>query len=143
MRILFAASECAPFVKTGGLGDVVAALPRALAKLDVDVRLLLPAYPALKKALGGAGKATAFEDMYGGKVRLISGQADGLNLLLLDAPHLFDRPGNPYAGPDGEDWPDNDLRYAALGRAAAKIAGGALKGWAPDVVHAHDWQAGM
>ncbi len=62
---------------------------------------------------------------------------------MLDAPHLYARPGNPYLGPDGKDWPDNALRFAALAECAAAIARGGVAGPAPDIVHAHDWQAGL
>jgi len=65
------------------------------------------------------------------------------DLFILDAPHLFARPGNPYVAPDGADWPDNAIRFAALGRTAAEIGAGAIPAFVPDVVHAHDWQAGL
>ena len=67
-------------------------------------------------------------------------------LCRLDAPHLFDRPGGPYLGPDGRDWPDNHRRFGALSRAAADLALGDVvlpDGWRPDVVHLHDWQAAL
>ncbi len=70
-------------------------------------------------------------------------RAGGLDLFVLDAPHLYDRPGSPYAGPDGSDWPDNALRFAALARPAPTSALGLLPAWRPEVVHAHDWQAGL
>ena len=63
--------------------------------------------------------------------------------MALDSPRLFDRPGNPYLGPDGRDWPDNHLRFGALCRVAARIATDGVDGWQPDVVHLHDWQAGL
>src|SRR3954449_13016125 len=66
-----------------------------------------------------------------------------LDLLVLEAPHLFARPGNPYVTPDGKDWPDNGVRFAALSRMAADIGLGAIPSFVPDVVHAHDWQAGL
>ena len=56
-------------------------------------------------------------------------------------PHLFDRPGNPYLGKDGKDWPDNAQRFAALGKAAADVAGGINRRYRADVLHCHDWQA--
>jgi starch synthase len=62
---------------------------------------------------------------------------------VVDAPHLFARPGNPYLGPDGRDWDDNALRFAALARAGADIACGAIPSFVPDIVHGHDWQAGL
>ena len=74
---------------------------------------------------------------------MLAGSAVGLDLFVLDAPHLFERPGGPMSMPDGRDWPDNAQRFAALAWAAADIGRGAVPGFAPDVVHAHDWQAGL
>jgi len=81
--------------------------------------------------------------LHGGPARVVSARAEGLDLLLLDAPHLFDRPGNPYLGPDGKDWPDNHLRFGALSFVAAELARKGVGDWRPDVLHAHDWQAGL
>jgi len=201
MKVLFVASECAPLVKTGGLADVVGALPSALAEAGCEVRVLLPAYPAVAEMMaewaaetgaesgansGASGGAPAMladvtalcgcpARLVAGRVgsgqvasgragsgQLASGQAGGLDLIALDAPALFDRPGNPYLGPDGADWPDNALRFGALGRVAAFLAGGGTGAsgsgedgagldaagsygtWGrPDLVHVHDWQAGL
>ena len=74
---------------------------------------------------------------------MLGGSYEDLDLLVLDAPHLFARPGNPYVTPDGTDWPDNGLRFAALSRMAAEIGQGAIPSFVPEVVHAHDWQAGL
>jgi starch synthase len=143
MKVLFVASECVPFVKTGGLADVVGALTGALAAEGVEVRVLLPAYPAVKAALPASTTTVSPGRLPGGRARLIAAEAAGLDILALDAPRLFARPGNPYLGPDGKDWPDNHLRYGALCRAAARIAQDGLAGWRPDIVHAHDWQGGL
>ncbi|MDD9909885.1 MAG: glycogen synthase GlgA [Ahrensia sp.] len=147
MNVLFVASECAPFVKTGGLADVIGAVPKALEPLGADVRILLPAYPALKQHLEGGTTLRDFDDLFGGRARLISVEAEGLSLLLLDAPHLYDRPGSIYLNEDGQDWDDNHLRFGALSRVAADIACGGLTHeagtWRADFVHAHDWQAGL
>ncbi len=80
---------------------------------------------------------------FGGAARLLRGRAAGLDLAVLDAPHLFSRPGNPYAAANGAEWPDNPQRFAALARMAATIATDDSIGPPPDVVHAHDWQAGL
>ncbi|MFC7477451.1 glycogen synthase GlgA [Dankookia sp. GCM10030260] len=137
MRVLAVASECFPLVKTGGLADVVGALPAALAAQDIAVTTLLPGYPAVLAAIGDAPVVVELPDRFG-PARLLAGKAAGLDLLVLEAPQHFGRPGNPYAGPDG-DWPDNGIRFAALGFAAAEAATGL--GFA--AVHAHDWQAGL
>jgi len=138
MRVLAVASECFPLVKTGGLADVVGALPGALAQEGVSVTTLLPGYPAVLAALERAG---AIGEVAEGE-RLLSGRAHGLDLAVLDAPLLFDRPGNPYRGPAG-DWPDNGLRFGALARAAAMLGTGGTILPRFDLVHAHDWQAGL
>jgi starch synthase len=143
MKVLMVTSECAPFVKTGGLADVAGALPAALASQGVDTRVVLPAYPALFPLLPRGTEVASFGDLPGGPGRLVQVTAEGITLLLLDAPQLYDRPGAPYTGPGGKDWPDNHLRFGALAQAAARISFDGLGRWKPDVVHAHDWQAGL
>lgn len=152
MRVLFVASECYPLIKTGGLADVVGALPVALDRVDVDARVLLPAYPEVLERAGKTDVVAKLPKLFGSNGRLLATALDdGTGIFLLDAPHLFDRPGNPYLGPDGKDWPDNHLRFAALSWVAAEIglgkAGSLGKtgdlGWHPDLIHAHDWQAGL
>ena len=143
IRVLSVASEVFPLVKTGGLADVVGALPAALTAHDVAVTTLVPGYPAVLKQLGKGKLAHAYPDLMGVKARLTHHEHDGLRLMVLEAPALFDRPGGPYGDPaTGHDWPDNWQRFAALSRAAADMAGG-LGGLDPDVVHAHDWQAAL
>ena len=143
MRVLSVASEVYPLVKTGGLGDVVAALPQALAHEGVAMRTLVPGYPGVIDALRGAKSVHDYPSLHGEPARLLAARAAGLDLLVLDAPHLYARPGNPYSGPDGKPWPDNAFRFAALAACAASVARGVVAGFAPDIVHAHDWQAGL
>jgi starch synthase len=132
-----------PLVKTGGLADVTGALPLALAAEGVAVTTLLPGYPAVLRALEGAEIVGAAPDCFGGAARLLRGRAAGLDVLALEAPHLYGRPGNPYTGPDGADWPDNARRFAALGFFAARIAQEGAGDFRPKILHAHDWQAGL
>ena len=141
-RVLSVASECVPLVKTGGLADVVGALPGALAATGWEMRVLLPAYRNLRAQ--AANWPVVFEepDLWGGTGRVLAGDVAGLSVLLLDAPHLFDREGGPYSSPVGEH-PDNAIRFAALSWVAARIAREGLEDWKPDVLHAHDWQAGL
>ncbi|MBI5601320.1 MAG: glycogen synthase GlgA [Gemmatimonadetes bacterium] len=141
--VLSVASEAFPLVKTGGLGDVVGALPLALTHEGIATTTLLPGYASVLGALEAATVVREYDDLQGGPARLLAGRARGLDLLVLDAPHLYARPGNPYVAPDGTDWPDNAQRFAALGAAAADVARGAVAGFAPDIVQAHDWQAAL
>lgn len=143
MRVLSVASEVYPVIKTGGLADVVGALPAALRPHGVEMRVLVPGYPAVVQAMGDGAAVWSDPDYFGGPARLRAGSVAGLDLMALDAPHLFARAGNPYTGPDGRDWPDNPQRFAALAFAASLIGQGAVPGYAPDVVHGHDWQTGL
>lgn len=143
MNLLFVASECSPFVKTGGLADVIGAVPKSLAEVGVSVKVLLPCYPQLAALAANGKNVMTFDDLFGGPAKILSVQAEGLDLLLLDAPHLYSREGSIYLGPDGQDWPDNDLRFAALSFAGAQVGLGALGDWTPEVINAHDWQAGL
>ncbi len=140
MRVLSVTSELFPLIKTGGLADVAGALPAALAAEGVAMRTLLPGYRSVLAKLGGPTEVARFAELMGGPARLL---AEGPDLLLLDAPHLYDRPGNPYLGPDGKDWPDNAQRYAALAWVARELAFDLLPDWQPDVVHGHDWQGAL
>lgn len=143
MNVLSVTSECVPLVKTGGLADVAGALPGALAAEGIAVRTLIPGYPAVMSAVGKAKVVMEKADFFGGTARVLAGKHAGLDLLVLDAPRLFDRGHGIYLDETGKDWPDNIERFSALSRVAADIAGGALADWQPDVVHCHDWQAGL
>ncbi|MFN4130257.1 MAG: glycogen synthase GlgA [Paracoccaceae bacterium] len=141
-RVLSVASECVPFVKTGGLADVVGALPGALASVGWDMRVLIPAYRALRPMLADMTAVWQEPGLFGGDGTVYAGTVAGIKLLALDAPHLYDREGGPYSGPGG-DWGDNPQRFAALSWVAARMAREGIAGWQPDVLHAHDWQAGF
>ncbi len=143
MKVLSVASEIFPLIKTGGLADVAGALPAALKPKGVEMISLMPGYPAVMTALEDAEPVFLYQNLYGGAAGLVRGKAKGLDVIVLDAPHLFDRPGNPYLGPDGKDWPDNGKRFAALSRAASDIGEGKVKGFTPDILHLHDWQAAL
>ena len=145
MRVLSVTSEFYPLIKTGGLADVAGALPAALAAEQIEMRTLLPGYPAVLSQLSRMETVAEFDDLFGGGARLreTAYGSNSTGLLVLDAPHLYDRPGNPYLGKDGKDWPDNHLRFAALSWVASRIGLGLLGSWRPDVVHGHDWQAGL
>jgi starch synthase len=147
LTVLSVASEVYPLIKTGGLADVAGALPLALAGEGIVGHTVVPGYPAVMQAIeksqSHAEVAHTEADLFGGPARVIAAKVHGLSLLALDAPHLYARSGNPYLGPDGLDWPDNHLRFAALSWIAAEIGKGAIASIQPDVVQAHDWQAGL
>jgi starch synthase len=143
MNVLSVTSEMFPLVKTGGLADVAGALPAALAHEGIAVRTLLPGYPSVLSRIRGATGVYSVADLFGGHATVLSARVDSVSLLVLEAPHLYARPGNPYLGPDGQDWPDNAIRFAALAQIAAQIGMGAVPGFLPDIVHGHDWQSGL
>ena len=152
LKVLSVASEAVPLIKTGGLADVAGALPSALAPHGAGVTTLLPGYPAvMAKAVSGPGKLRTvhrWDALLGKPARLLAGKLGEHPLLVLDAPGYFARDGGPYGDAQGADWPDNGQRFAAFGRAAADVAGGAVKGPGNkqvrfDLLHAHDWQAAM
>lgn len=143
IKVLSVASEAAPLIKTGGLADVAGALPAALAAHGVAVTTLIPGYPAVLAKIGKGKVLHKWDTLLGTPARLLAGKLGAQELLVLDAPSLFAREGGPYADPGGRDWDDNWRRFAAFARAAADIAGGAVKGRSFDLVHAHDWQAGL
>jgi starch synthase len=153
VKVLYVCAELFPFLKTGGLADVGAGLPPALKALGCDVRLLMPGFPGLLaeatslrtvaqlpagRTPWGAGPALSAADV---ALATLPGFESPVYLVL--APDLYQRRGNPYVGPDGKDWSDNALRFAALGWAAATLGQGLDAHWAPDVIHCHDWHAGL
>lgn len=147
LNILFASSEAYPLVKTGGLADVAGALPIALAKAGIGVRLILPAYP---EVLGRANDITTVAEfpgmLAGHDVRLLAARMpdSDLPLLLVECPALFERAGGPYTDDAGNDWPDNHLRFAIFSLTAAWVAAGAAgETWRADILHANDWQTGL
>lgn len=146
MKVLQVAAEVYPLVKTGGLADVVGALPQALQAQGCEVRLLLPGLPAIMDGVRGLTEVCALGPAFGaGRVRLLRGQLDGVQAVyVVEAPFLYERPGNPYLAPDGREWSDNLQRFALLGWAAAQLAGGGLDPQCkPQLLHAHDWHAAL
>ncbi|MFY0595273.1 MAG: glycogen synthase GlgA [Cognatishimia sp.] len=143
MNVLMVVSECAPFIKTGGLADVAGALPSALATHDISCRTLMPAYPALKPLLAKGKEVAVLKDLPGGNARVVAVKAKGIDLLLLDQPDLYDREGGPYTSAQGKDWDDNHIRFAALAMAGTRISADGINGWRPEIAHAHDWQAAL
>lgn len=143
IEVLSVASEVYPLIKTGGLADVAGALPGAMGPHGVTMRTLVPGYPAVIGKMAGGRVVREIDDLFGVPAKLIAGRVEGLDVIVIDAPILYDRPGNPYLSPDGVDWPDNWKRFAALGWVAAELGLGLVEGYRPQVIHCHDWQAGL
>jgi starch synthase len=147
LRILHVAAEHFPQVKTGGLGDVMASLPPAQRRAGMDVRLVLPCYPAVRAALIEPIDTIWVGPVVGSAgVRILKGRFSerGLWVYAVDAPDRFDRPGSPYVDAEGRNWPDNALRFALLSWTAAQLARGVLdRRWHADILHAHDWHTAL
>ncbi len=146
MRVLFATSEAAPLIKTGGLADVSHALPEALRRLGTDVRVLMPAYPIVLERIVITLDLARIDGLapFPPAALLYAELPGGVPLYLLDCPELYDRTGGPYQDADGADWPDNAERFGLLSRVAALLAGPSSPlPWRPDIVHCHDWQTGL
>jgi starch synthase len=144
MHIVFAASECVPFAKTGGLADVVGALPPKLVKLGHKVTVYLPLYATVRPHLEGEWKyavrsITIPFQYYNRFVGIVDGgKRDGVQYYFVDCPEMFDRQ-ELYATKTG-DYPDNAERFGLFCRAvleATKLLG------VPHVFHVHDWQAAL
>jgi starch synthase len=146
MRALHVCAELYPWVKSGGLGDVAAALPPALNALGVDARLLLPGFAGFLDAFPDiADVARLTTPFTPERVRVALARLPGTDCCayLVDHPPFYDRPGNPYTAPDGSDWPDNHRRFGLFGWIAAALARGADRNWRPDILHCHDWHGGL
>lgn len=146
MRVLFVTAEAYPLAKSGGLADVSGALPEALKRQGVDIRILLPGYPRAVAALKNAQLETKLDTLLGAEgAALISGELPGtdVRVWLIHAPALYLRSGGLYQDASGHDWPDNALRFGFLSYVARAIADGIVGNWRPDIVHANDWHAGL
>lgn len=145
MKILFATPECAPLVKTGGLGDVSAALPRALKALGHEVVILMPAYGGM--AIDGTLDAIVPVPAYGPwpAAQLLQVMSpDGMPFLLLSCPSLYASAGTPYGDPAHTPMHEQALRFGLLSRVAALIGTEHSPcEWRADIVHANDWPCGL
>jgi starch synthase len=147
MEITFVTTELSPFVKVGGLADVSSALPKALRTLGHSVTIVMPRFAALEKhGLLLARRLTPLRFALGDRafeVTVLDGRlASQVDLVVVDAPGLFDRAG--VYGERGEDYPDNALRFAVLSRAAAELVRQRVAGGrAVDIVHCNDWATAL
>jgi starch synthase len=146
MRVLHVCTEIYPLLKTGGLADVAGALPAAQVRLGCDARVLVPGFPALRAGILDQELVAELAPAFGAQaIRLLRGVLpdSGVAAYVIDAPELYARPGNPYADANNQAYPDNLQRFALLGWIAARLAEGLDPSWRPQVVHAHDWHAGL
>jgi starch synthase len=146
MRVLQVCAEIYPLLKTGGLADVAGALPAAQVRADCDARVLVPGFPALRAGILDQQLVAELAPAFGAhEIRLYRGVLpdSGVVAYVIDAPTLYDRPGNPYADGNNHAYPDNHLRFALLGWVAARLAERLDGDWRAQVVHGHDWHAGL
>ncbi|WP_156414348.1 glycogen synthase GlgA [Bordetella sp. N] len=146
MKILAVTSEAFPLAKTGGLGDAVSGMARALhAAPGASIGILMPAYRGVLEQLPNAREVARFTDLPGGPARLLMAPCaalGGVPVLLLQNDALYDR-DHLYVDASGREFADNPLRFGALAHAAVQIAAGRTRLPRPDIVHAHDWHAGL
>jgi starch synthase len=143
-KILFVTSEAHPLIKTGGLADVSGSLPKVLAGLGADIRLIMPCYQAVKRADDIYYKSTVrVNDV---DVNILETRLPDTNVIvwLVDCPEFFGFPGNPYVDAQGHAWANNAERFALFCRVAVEVAmNRAYLDWQPGVVHCNDWQSGL
>ncbi|MGU0016077.1 glycogen/starch synthase [Escherichia coli] len=142
MQVLHVCSEMFPLLKTGGLADVIGALPAAQIADGVDARVLLPAFPDIRRGVTDA-QVVSRRDTFAGHITLLFGHYNGVGIYLIDAPHLYDRPGKPVSRYQLICLYRQRIAFCAAGVGWAEMASGLDPFWRPDVVHAHDWHAGL
>lgn len=142
MQVLHVCSELFPLLKTGGLADVTGALPAAQIAEGADARVLIPAFPDIKKGITGT-RIVGELDTFAGHVTLLYGEFMGVGIYLIDIPGLYERPGSPYHDQSLYAYHDNYLRFALLGWIGCELACGFDPAWRPNIVHSHDWHAGL
>ncbi len=143
-KILFVTSEAHPLIKTGGLADVSGSLPKALAELSQDIRLLIPNYQALKTE--GDVRFLCSLRVDNKNVNILETRIPDTQVIawLIDYPGYYNYPGNPYLNELGEPWPNNAERFALFCRIAVEVSMDRVsQDWKPDIVHCNDWQSGL
>lgn len=148
MKVLFVSSEVFPLIKTGGLADVSGSLPNALQGLGVDIRILVPGYPAVLENIGNLKTVAALDHLpHIGDATLMQGviKDTQVKVWVIKAPSLYERDGGPYADKTGLEWRDNPIRFGVLSKVAAILSSEKtpVKNWLPDIVHCNDWQTGL
>jgi len=148
MKVLFVSSEVFPLIKTGGLADVSGSLPTALQGLGVDIRILMPGYPAVLSKLDDLQSVASINHLpYIDHAELMLGTIKDTNVkvIVIKSSGLYERDGGPYADAHGLEWQDNPIRFGVLSKVAAILASdhSPIHDWQPDIVHCNDWQTGL
>ena len=143
-KILFVTSEAHPLIKTGGLADVCGSLPKALAELSLDIKLIIPNYQALKITENVRFLCSIRVDNRNINIFETRMPDSHLTVWLVDYPAYYNYPGNPYVDEHGNPWPINAERFALFCRIAVEAAMNRVhQNWKPDIVHCNDWQTGL
>ena len=148
MRVLFATSEIFPLIKTGGLADVSGSLPSALQNLGVEIRVLIPGYPAVLNKLTNLQAIASLENLpviHNAALMMGTIEDTQIKVMVIKSANLYERDGGPYSDPNGLEWLDNPLRFGILSKVAAILSGphSPIPDWQPDIVHCNDWQTGL
>ena len=147
-KVLFVSSEVFPLIKTGGLADVSGSLPSALQNLGVDIRILIPGYPAVLSQLRDLQHIASLTNLpvIENAELLLGTIAESLvKVIVIKSASLYERDGGPYSDVNGQEWPDNPLRFGVLSKVAAILSGAQtpIIDWRPNIVHCNDWQTGL
>jgi len=147
-KVLFVSSEVFPLIKTGGLADVSGSLPAALQHLGIDIRILMPGYPAVLDQLSNLQHMAQLSHLpVIDQAELMLGTITDtqVKVIVIKAASLYERDGGPYADNNGQEWLDNPLRFGLLAKVAALLtsAQSPVNDWQPDIVHCNDWQTGL
>ncbi len=143
-KILFVTSETHPLIKTGGLADVSGSLPKALAELGEDVRIIMPNYQAIKTNEEIRYLSTVYVNNYAVNILETRLPGTGVIVWLVDSPEHFNFPGNPYVDEHGKPWANSAERFALFCRVTVEVAmNRSYLDWKPDIVHCNDWQSGL
>ncbi len=148
MRVLFVTSEVFPLIKTGGLADVSGSLPSALQHLGIDIRILMPGYPAVLSQLTNLQHIASLNNLpiiENAELMMGTILETQVKVMVIKSASLYERDGGPYTDANGQEWLDNPVRFGVLSKVAAILSGAQtpIGDWQPDIVHCNDWQTGL
>jgi starch synthase len=146
VKVLQVCCELFPLVKVGGLGDVTGALPNALAEIGCESRILVPGIPKFMDGVENKQLLATIGSKFGSnnvEVYIANVPDSQIKIYVVNAPELYDRPGSPYVDLNNQDYDDNYQRFGLLGYIAMLLSDSLDSSWVPNVVHCHDWHAGL